>query len=71
MAEQLARIRRAQTETDKFAAEQRKLSEKANKLALESGALRVFRWITPIAAIIGAIGGSIAAVVSVTHFGGH
>ena len=68
LAEQLANIRRVQIETDKFAAEQRRRSEEANKLALESGALRVFRWVTPIAAVIGA---SVAAVLSVMRVGGH
>ncbi len=34
--EQIARIRRAMVESDKFAAEQRKLIEKSNKLAAEA-----------------------------------
>ncbi|WP_338661781.1 hypothetical protein VQH23_16290 [Pararoseomonas sp. SCSIO 73927] len=52
--EQIARIRRAQAETDKFAAEQRKLSEEANNL-------RVARYVTPTAAVIAALAALTAA----------
>lgn len=62
--EQIARIRRAQAETDKFAAEQRKLSEEANNL-------RVARYVTPTAAVVAAMAAlTAAAPVILRLFGG-
>jgi hypothetical protein len=54
LAEQISRIRRAQVETDKFAAEQRKLSEEASNM-------RVVRWVAPVSALLTPIAASIAA----------
>ena len=54
MREQIARIDRAQAETQKFAAEQQ-------KLAAEASNLRLTRFVTPVAAVIAALGALTAA----------
>ena len=54
LQEQIARIRRSQVETSKFVAEQ-------NKFAAEAANLGIARFVTPIAAVIAAIGSLIAA----------
>jgi hypothetical protein len=58
LQEQIARIKNAQAETDKFAAEQRKLAAEASKLIVD-------RWMLPFAVLInlvsGAMGGALVA----------
>ena len=56
LQEQIARIARTQAETDKFAAEQRKLSEEALKFHRE-------RWLLVVGAV-GGFAGLIAACVT-------
>lgn len=68
--EQLARIRHYQEESDKFAAEQRKLAQEALKLLAEEQKLNRDRWLAPwvlIATLMSSLaGGVIVAVLS--HF---
>ena len=61
MREQLARIDRAQIETQKFAAEAQKFAAEQNKLSAEAANLRVTRFVTPVAAVIAALGALTAA----------
>lgn len=58
LAEQIARIRRHQEESDKFHAEQRKLIAEAEKHGID-------RWLAPIVAITTMIGVLVAATASV------
>lgn len=64
LAEQVARIERGQAETRKFVAEQAKLQAEAENL-------RVVRYVTPVAAVVGASAALVAAApVLLRWFGG-
>ena len=56
MALLLANIARAQEETAKFSAEQRKLSAEADKLNRD-------RWLAPVVALSAILGGGVAATL--------
>lgn len=60
LAEQIARIKRAQLESDKFVTEQRKLIAEAQKLDKE-------RWWFPLLQIITAIAAIVAAIAALSH----
>ena len=53
-AESIARITRAQAETETLAAEARKFVSEAPKIGVEPKLLRVSRHVTPVAVVIGA-----------------
>jgi len=75
--EQIARIRRAQTESDKFAEEQRKLTAESQKFAAEqqklfAEALKLQRdrllspWLV-IVAVFGGLGGMVAGIATILN----
>ncbi len=82
--EQVARIRRAQFETDKFAEESRKYTEESRKLAeesrklvaeerklwVEADKLRRDRNLAPFGLLAGVLGGAVSGTVIalITHF---
>ena len=61
LAEQLARVRRAQTESDRFHAEQRRIIVEAQEKYDRD------RWLAPVLATVTAIGAVVAAVASVIN----
>ena len=68
MREQLARIDRSLIETQKLAAQARKFAAEQNKLSAEqlkpfaeTANLRVTRFVTPVAAVVAALGALTAA----------
>ncbi len=61
MREQLARIDRTLTENRKFAAEAQKLTAEQLKPAAETNNLRLIRFVTPIAVLVGAAASLVAA----------
>lgn len=67
LAEQIARIRKAQAESDKLAEETRKYISEAHKLDAEAAKLNRERWWQPALAITGLIGGIVSVVTLVLH----
>jgi hypothetical protein len=73
LREQIARIDRAQAETEKFVAEQRKLLAEQTKLSAEALKFQRDRVLSPwlaIVAILGGVGGIIAGTVAVLRLVG-
>ena len=71
--EQVARIRRSQAESDKFAAAQRKLMEASHKLFEEGLKFRSDRLVQPIvatAALLGGLGGIVTLIQLALRAGG-
>jgi len=66
-AEQLARIRRMQEESNKFAAEQRKLTEEALKYRRD----RLVAPVVAFAALLGGLGGLVTLIQWASRLGGH
>ena len=63
MALTLANIARAQEETAKFVAEQRKLIREGDKLQAEALKFNRDRWLAPVVAVSAILGGGIAATL--------